>query len=305
MDWSALRQSLLGTKSRRLVPPRVKLPILPLAVAKFSQAADAPNASPAVLGKIVETDSGLTCELLRYVNSSARGLSQKASTAQQAIALLGIRESKLYLLTKAVERAMRGRESKLINLRDFWMTNLERAVFAQQVARLLGADVDVAFAAGMLQDFLLPALTNDLFPVYLEFTKQQNERPIGLADYENRKQGWGHAEAAAHIMFGWGFPDDLVCCTFLHHQGLKLLKDERFNRTAAAAVAVSALMPDALRQVPDGLEQLIELDRRWKPFSLMEIAETVDRGFQELSAGPPNPFSFLRRCRKALASAAC
>ena len=63
-------------------------------------------------------------------------------------------------MTKSVERALRSRESKMINLRSFWMNNLERALFARHVARLLKTDAEVAFAGAMLQDFLLPALTN-------------------------------------------------------------------------------------------------------------------------------------------------
>jgi hypothetical protein len=44
MDWTALRVSLTGTESRSLIPARVKLPILPLAVTKFAKRADDPNA---------------------------------------------------------------------------------------------------------------------------------------------------------------------------------------------------------------------------------------------------------------------
>jgi serine/threonine-protein kinase len=303
MDWSQVRQSLLGPGKKSIVPPRVKLPILPIAVTKFTQEANKQETSARELGKIVESDSGLTCELLRQVNSCARGMSQKASSAAQAISLLGIRESHLFLTTKAVVRAMRGRESKLINLRDFWNTNLERALLAREVAALLRADVETAFAAAMLQDFLLPALTNDLFPKYLDFAQPKTDEPVSLVKYEKQAHGWNHAEAAARIMLDWDFPDELVCCVFLHHRGLGLLGDKQFGRTAATAVAVSALIPDAIRQIPTGLDQLVQLDQKWKAFDLIKIAEKVDAEFQEMSAGASNPFSLLRRCKKALSGA--
>ncbi|MBT4866834.1 MAG: HDOD domain-containing protein, partial [Planctomycetaceae bacterium] len=243
MDWTALRISLMGEGKKSLVPARVKLPILPLAVTKFSQRSSDPNATPKELGQIIESDSGLTCELLRYVNSSARGMSQKVTSAQQAISLLGVRDCKLYLLTKAVDRALRGRESKLVNLRSFAATNLERALFAKYVAKLLRTDGETAFAAAMLQDFMLPAITNDLFSTYLPFSKEQEESQIDLHRFEQKAQKWDHAEAAAHVMLAWGFPDELVCCALLHHRGLKLLADKTLGRTPAAAVAVSALIP--------------------------------------------------------------
>lgn len=304
MDWTALRVSLMGASARTVVPARVKLPILPLAVTKFSQRAADPNATSKELGRIVETDTGLTCELLRYVNSSARGMSRKVTSAQQAIGLLGVRDCKLYLLTNAVDRALRGRESKLINLRSFSANNLEKALFARHIARLLRTDTETAFAGAMLQDFMLPALTNDLFSTYFPFTTEEEAGRIDLHRFEQQAQNWDHAEAAAHVMYAWGFPDELTCCALLHHRGLKLLADKKLGRTPAAAVALSALIPDALRQVSNGMEQLIALDSKWPSFDLLAVAEQVDREFQELSPiADSNPFSFLRHCRKALSAA--
>lgn len=298
IDWTALRKSLMDQWKQTKLPPHVKMPILPLAVTKFSQRTDDPNATVRELGKIIETDSGLTCELLRYVNSSSVGLRHKASSAQHAIGLLGIRESKLYLLQTAVKRAMRFRESKLINIQNFWAANLERAILARETARLLQADPELAFAAGMLQDFLLPLLTNELYSAYLKFTKLQAEQPVNLPQFEREQFKWDHAETGAQIMLQWGFPDDLICCVLLHHRGLSLLNDKQVGRTAAAAVAVSAMMPGPLRQIADGMERLVKLDQVWPAFDLLAIAQRVDDEYQTLSPGPMNPFSFLRLCKK-------
>lgn len=304
INWKEVREALLPPDRKSLLPPNLRLPILPVAVTKFAQRADDPNVEIRELCQIIETDSGLTTELLKYANSSAVSLRKKASTAQNAITLLGIRNTKLYLLTTAVKRAMRGTESKLINLQNFWMTNLERAILAQNVARLLKADADLAFAAGMLQDFLLPIVTNELYPHYARFAARQESQPVHLADFETQTFQWTHAEAGANIMLAWGFPDDLICCTALHHSGLQLLADPTLGRSAAAAVAVSAMIPCALRQVPDGIERLIRLEQSWPAFRLEEIASKVDVEFQAMSMGSTNHFSFKRAVEKAM-SAAC
>ena len=201
-DWKGLRRSLLGDRSRSVVPPRVKLPVLPLAMLKFSRKAEEPDACHYELARIIETDSALTTELLRYVNSAAIGLRHRVSSAQQAISILGISLVKLHLASVAIRRSMRKRESKLINIPNFWNANLERALFAREVAKLIGGDRDLAFAAGLLQDFLLPPLTNDLFPNYFRFTKEHVDQPIGLTQFERQTLGWDHAEAAAQIMAG-------------------------------------------------------------------------------------------------------
>ena len=59
-------------------------------------------------------------------------------------------------------------------------------------------------------------------------------------------------------------------------------------------------MPDALRQCPDGIDQLMELDKQWHEFDLMSIAEKVDTEFQLVAKNVRNHFSLLRICQNAL-----
>ena len=302
LNWTTIRESLVPVRDKSTLPSSVKLPILPLAVTKFAERAEDPNSDPRELGKIIESDSGLTAELLRYVNSSAMGARAKLSTAQQAITRLGIRDSKLFILTTAVKRSMKSAESRLINIQNFWMNNLERALVAREVAKLLKTDGELAFAAGLLQDFLLPLLSNELYPVYLRFTQEQLTNPVELTQFERQAFKWDHADAAAQIMLQWKFPDDLICCVYAHHRGLNLLKDPQLGRSAAAAVAVSALVPDQLHQIPDGLEQLVKLDSVWPQFKLTELAERVDAQYREMSPGPVNQFSLLRHVKRMTAA---
>ena len=302
-DWTRIRVEYLGERSQSILPPGIKMPMLPRAVMRFARESEQPDANAVKLGRIIETDAGLTAELLKYVNSAAFGLQSKAVSAQHAVGMLGVKASKLFLLTTAVRNAMRSTESKLINLQSFAATNLERALFARDVARQLRTDGELAFAAAMLQDFLLPLLTNERIDDYFEFIKRQRDTPTSFTKFETTVFGWDHAEAAANVMFDWGFPDDLVCCVLFHHRGLKLLADDRLGRTTAAAIAVAALMPDPIEQVPDGMDQLIRLEKAWPAFDLLETAKRVDEQFERAGSGLSHPFSFLKRCRQSLASA--
>ncbi len=305
MDWSALREKLLGKETQSIVPPSVKLPMLPRALMEFNQMAENPDVITKDLAAVIESDAGLTCELLKSVNSAACGLRQKVSSAAQAISLLGLKTTKVLLTTSAVKSAMSTRESKLINLQNFWNTNFERALLAKEIARILQADEDIAFAAGMLQDFLLPILTSESLETYLDFTTQQETSPVNLYEFEQQVFGWDHALAAAYVMRDWGFPDDLICCVAMHNKGLFILKDAQLASTCVAAVALAGLMPDALRQTPDGLDQLIRLEKAWPKFNLLKIASQVENDFHESSpSSAANWFSLRHRSEKALADIA-
>jgi len=305
VNWTELRRDLLGEYQADVPPPKIKLPMLPTAVLEFSRKAEDPTATAAELGRIIETDSGLTAELLRYVNSAATGLRTKASTAQQAIVFLGLRLVTLYLLTAGVQRAMKSCRSKLINLQVFWHANLERALFARQVAELLKADGDLAFAGSMLHDFMLPALANERFNDYLRFTRLQESQRRPLVDFERSTFGWDHCSATAQILLAWQFPDELVCATLLHHGGLTVLKDEELGATAVAAIAVAALVPDVLRQSPNGLQQLQQLEAIWPGFDLHAMAAAAADQLIAISPTAREHATLLRRLEKlgALASA--
>uniref|UniRef100_A0A7C2JWE5 HDOD domain-containing protein n=1 Tax=Schlesneria paludicola TaxID=360056 RepID=A0A7C2JWE5_9PLAN len=303
IDWGALRESALEGFSESALPPTLSLPALPLAVTRFVERSQDPSATIKELAAIVETDTGLTLELLKHVNSSFVGLRQKAKSVQQALSLLGLRQGKLFVMTTGTQAAIRARKSKLINQASFWNASLQKALFARKVAGLLKADADTAFAGALLQDFLLPVLTNDLCERYVPFTECRGDHAECLTEYEQEAFGWDHAIAGASLAHRWKLPDDLVCCILFHHRGLSLLVDPVLGRSPAAAVMLSALLPDQLRQQFTGLEQLSLLGTKWPAFQLMELVTQVDAEQAELGIGVANDFPLVRRCQQVLSAA--
>lgn len=295
IDWKKQIDDKLEGLTISSLPPTLKLPALPIAVTQFMEKSKNPDASLKELAKIIETDSGLTLELLRHLNSSFVGLRHKATSVLQGLSLLGKRQSTMFLITTGMEAAVRSRKSKLINQSCFWNASLQKALFAKEVAKLLNADEDNAFAGGMLSDFLLPVLTNDLFENYLEFVDHREKQPEMLVQFENKVFGWDHALAGACLAHRWYLPDELVCCIMMHHRGLHLLTDPLLRRSSATAVAISALLPDQLRQNYTGLEQLILLQEKWPAFDLEMLINRVDELHSEAGIGK-NEFPLVRRC---------
>jgi serine/threonine-protein kinase len=297
IDWAAIRTEALGDFTIAALPPSMTLPALPLAVTQFVQKSGDPNAILKDLAKIVETDTGLTLELLRHVNSAFIGLRSKAASVMHALSLLGMRPSKNLLVTVGTKAAVQARQSKLINQNSFWNAALQKALFAQEVAVLLKTDKDVAFSGALLQDFLLPVLTSEIYEKYLEFIKARDAQAIDIWDFEQAGFGWDHAVAGACLAHRWKLPDELVCCILFHHQGLEILTHPQLGRSPVAAVALAALLPDQLRQCYAGLEQLFVLEKKWPAFKLHELAETVDAKQAETGLGVRNDFPLVRRCQ--------
>ncbi|MEM1060750.1 MAG: HDOD domain-containing protein [Planctomycetota bacterium] len=302
-DWSRTLIDILGAECRSVLPPEVELPVMPKAALEFAEKSRDENTSAKQLGDIIETDAVLTAELLKQVNSAAIGLRRKCASAGQAIALLGPRNTRLFVLTVGLKQAAQKHDSKLFNLKQFWATNYERAIFAREVASLLNADAELAYAAAMLQDFLLPTLANEMTDRYIELlARQAKSEDQRLDELERATFGWDHAFAAATLMRVWNFPDDLVVCVAMHHLGRAVLDDAEFGRTAAAAVALAGLVPDATRQSPVGLDTLVELDASWEPFDLAQVATAVAEKHAEVNSYA-NHIPLARRVDRALAPA--
>jgi HD-like signal output (HDOD) protein len=304
IQWAQLVEEAIGGTVLDALPPTLTLPALPHAVTQFMELANKPDADIRKLASVVETDTGLTLELLRHVNSSYIGLRNKARGVLQAITLLGLRQSKMFLVTVGLKAAVQARQSKLINQASFWNATLQKALFAKLVAGLLKADKELAFSAALLQDYLLPVLTNDLSDHYMDFIEARNGTEMNLNDYERSHFGWDHALTGACLAHRWKLPDELVACILYHHHGLKLLAHPQLGRSPAAAVALSALLPDQLRQVSKGLEQLVMLQSKWPSFDLEAIAKSVDDQHSQLGVGVQNDFPLLRRLRPILDRAA-
>ncbi len=300
-NWSYIRESVLAENSNDRILPDIKLPSLPKALMEFREKAKCPDVETEELSQIISSDAGLSAELLRSVNCCANGLVNKVTSVKQALIYQGTRKTLLHLTTSSMKQMMKASASKLINLKRFWNANLERSLFAKEIAKLMKADADVAFTAGMLQDFLLPLITNQEFDTYLDYLENED---LGqdLPTYEQEKFGWDHAQAAAQIMFAWNFPDELVCCVFLHHHAEKVISNESLSRTSAAAVAISSYLPDPLQQSQNGIQNLQALESTWPEFNLLDIATRVDADFREMSNGETNNFSLLRRLQKELKS---
>ena len=300
VDWTSIYEEHAPTAALRALPPTLDLPALPTAVTEFIDRAQDPSATARDLAAILETDTGLTMELLRFVNSSAFGLTKPARTVQQAIALLGLQKVKGFVISSGTQAAVRARRSKLINQQCFWNASLQKALFAREVARLLRVDTEVAFSAGLLQDFLLPVITNEYFDPYLKFVSDRANMPLQMTDFERQEIGFDHAQLAASLCRRWRLPDDIACCLLLHHRGLHVLADPVLKRTPVAAVAISALLPDQLRQCFAGLEQLTLLQEKWAGFDLQEVVALVDEQHAATGLKVRNDFPLARRCRPAI-----
>ncbi|WP_339744591.1 HDOD domain-containing protein [uncultured Rubinisphaera sp.] len=276
IDWSEILAQLLPEDAESLLPSSWKLPILPQAVSEFLQHSSNPNYDIKKLTKIVEQDTSITCELIKHVNSSAYGMRHRISTVRNALMALGIRRSKMLILTAAVHATVKKFNSRLFDLHHFWADNLERAKFSRIVAEKLGADVDLAYTGAMLQDFLIPVLGHSNLKEYVAYWNDSHKPVCDLYEYEHNKFGVHHAQVGAICLKKWNVPDDLICSILCHHMDYERLDSLRLIGTHVHAVAASSLIPTSIVQHRELAIPLSIWDQNDSGYDLFEIAEKVD-----------------------------
>ncbi|MBL8848620.1 MAG: HDOD domain-containing protein, partial [Planctomycetaceae bacterium] len=241
-------------------------------VVEFSHLSEKKSVTTEELAAVIERDSALVVEVLRYVNSAIVGLRWKVQSVARAMAAIGIRRTRTLLLTAALQQVLKGATSKFIHPLRFQRDNAERSLFAGETARLIGGDPETARTACLLQDLLLPMLTDAYTDTYRKF----DPKASGLVEFERKHFGWDHAALLAKLMSDWGFPDELVACVGLHHSAERVLADQELARTSVGAAAVASLLPDAMQQSFNGIERLLTLQDNYPEFVWMEVAARVD-----------------------------
>ena len=275
-----------------------QIPVPPQSVIEFSSLARQPDVTVAELSAVVECEPALTTELLRNVNSCVRGLRHKVDCVGQAITMLGIPTSTTILLTSALSNAVEQIESPLIAPSDFRREAVERAIFSRETARRLGLDLTVAYTSAMLQDILLPLLTQYHQVEYHAWMQHTNGE--SLVEFEREQFGWTHAELSAKTLLKWGLSDTIVLAVLDHHESPEKQLVNEGKLPAAFAARCASLLMDLIHQSPDGVTRLVDLQGILPGFSLMEIAESADVAVKELNSALHHPVSLVHRLQNAM-----
>lgn len=167
-------------------------------------------------------------------------------------------------------------------------------------------DPGLAFLGGLLQDYLLPVLTNNYDKQYLQFLLVPLGQGKDLSSWERETFGFDHASAGAHFAAQWHFPPDLLCAIFFHHSLESTLQGNNAEFFKLFPVALASLLPDQLHQSPTGFQTLIKVAKNCSDFDLKEVCQTVDVEQTKLAEGYeiPNQLSqLLEQNQRAIAIA--
>src|SRR5256714_14617668 len=134
-----------------------QLPALPQSAIRLLELSQNPDNGPSEFAVPIESDPGLTGQVLKFVNSSYFGFSREIASVKLAITLVGIRTIKNFSLWSVVFSLMPYPKCGPFDLKIQWQDSLPPASFARAFGMLPGLkDAEDLFAAELLQDMALP-----------------------------------------------------------------------------------------------------------------------------------------------------
>ncbi len=263
-----------------------QLPALPQSAIRLLELSQDPENGPAEFAVPIESDPGLTGQVLRFVNSSYFGFSREISSIKLAITLVGIRTIKNFALWSAVFSLMPNPRCGPFDLKSLWKDSLRRGLFARALGKHLGLpESEDLFAAALLQDMAVPLLAKELPEHYLKLFQNRDGGRARLSDLEMDCFGWTHAQAAGLMARGWSLPDDFASLLEKHTLSENVSGDPG-TPPGLVAVSLSSMLPST--NDPSWLERTAFLDafQRFARGSSQDVAlllAEVDSGFDEFA----------------------
>ena len=263
-----------------------QLPALPQSAIRLLELSQDPTNGPAEFAVPIESDPGLTGQVLRFVNSSYFGFSREISSVKLAITLVGVRTIKNFALWSAVFSLMPNPQCGPFDLKSLWQDSLRRALFSRALGKLLGMkEAEVAFSAALLQDMAVPLLAKEAPEIYVKLLEARDNGRIRLSSIEKHVFGWTHAQAAGIMARQWNLPDGFAVLIENHLEIDRWMREPE-TEPANLAVAMSALLPtigDPLWTDCAKFESYYERVRPGGGPTIVELLEQIDQEFADFA----------------------
>ncbi len=170
------------------------------------------------IGQLISGDVALASAILKVANSPFYGLRSKASSVQQALALLGLNSVTQLVTGLLLRQAFSG----VVNpgMERYWKMSMATSLISAMICRETGrGDVGVACTFGLFRDCGMPVMLQK-FPVYADiFNGKALASGDLVQDIESERYPTNHARVGAQLARSWHLSESL-CFAILHHHDL-------------------------------------------------------------------------------------
>lgn len=180
------------------------------------------------IAHLISQDVGLSGTVLKVVNSDFYGLSNRITSIQQAVSLIGLKSVVNIINGLSIKSQMS--DQTIVNMNRFWDTANDIAHVSANIAKQVGyPNPDLAYLLGLFHNCGIPLLM-ERFPNYLDVMQESySYSDKRIVDVENQYLNTNHAVIGYYTAKSWNLPRLLCDVIAEHHSALRYFNssDER------------------------------------------------------------------------------
>jgi len=194
-----------------------ELKTLPHVAIKVTQLANNEKSTMQDFEEIIKLDPVLVARLLRLVNSSYFGLSQKVESISKAVVFVGMKQLRNLVAVEALRNLFSG-DGDDFSPRKLWLHSATVAILGEMVARRIFAqEGEDVFLAGIIHDIGLIVENQVEGEKLREACKAFREEKGSLIECERAVLGTDHAEVGYLLAKDWSLPPEVLKSIKSHH----------------------------------------------------------------------------------------
>jgi putative nucleotidyltransferase with HDIG domain len=194
-----------------------QLPSLPAVVGELLRVLNHESTGVDQLADGIAKDQALAACVLRVANSPFFGVQYKVASIHNAIVVLGFRAVGSLVMAATVTGFFTPPREVSFDLSQFWRHSIGTALCARVLARHVGLDPEIGFAAGLLHDIGVLMLLTTRPTHYAAVLAYREAHDCHLVEAERAVLGFDHGVAGEALAVRWRFPAEIVGAVALHH----------------------------------------------------------------------------------------
>lgn len=218
-----------------------KLLAFPTTVVHVQKLTDSDTSSASQLGKVIESDTSVSAEILKLSNSvyfAARD--KRISSLREAVVRIGFEQTKKAVVSMSViKNVSSSQNSTGFSHTDFWFHSVAVAIITELLAKKANiVNPDEAFVFGLLHE-LGVLLYNEYFNrIFLRLLQKSTSLGLPFSYFQKDELNVTHNDLMARLSDSWGFSREFT-------DGFKALNEmvpsvELLERAPLAAIALVA-----------------------------------------------------------------
>jgi HD-like signal output (HDOD) protein len=181
------------------------------------------------IAKLISQDVGLAGTVLKVVNSSFYGLSNKITSINQAVGILGMNSVVNIVNGISIKSSMS--DDKIKALTRFWDSAMDVAMTSATLAKAVGYNhPDSAYTLGLFHNCGVPLLMSRYDNYEEIMTESYSGHHDRIIDFENQQLNTNHAVIGYFTAKSWHLPR-VLCEIIAEHHNCKRLYTTKNNET--------------------------------------------------------------------------